>query len=158
MAEARRIALAAMALAAVACGKTSPEPPIAWYARIAPACAAAKRLDRPLLFINWASWDALSAEFDKTIVESEPLRKAVRHDWVTLRVDRSDVYMQEGSGSAQEREVDEAQRRFKPWESKYATIVLMAPDCTTEIGRIDRDDSAPQLVEQLAAAKRKLRR
>jgi hypothetical protein len=150
--------LGVVALGVVACGKTSPEPPIAWYSRIAPACAAANRQDRPLLFINWASWDVLSHELDNRAFDNEPLRQAIRHDWVALRVDRSDVYMQEGNGSEQEHEVEEAQRRFKPWASKYATIVLLAPDCETEIGRIDHYEAPPELVEQLAAARKKLLR
>ena len=146
------------ALAPLACGKTSaPEPPITWYTRIAPACAAAERLNRPVLFVNWASWDVMSKELDNAAFQNERVRRTLRQEWVALRVDRTNVYMQEGSGSEQQREVEEAQRRFKPWESKYATIVLMAPDCATEIGRVDRYYDPPALLERLAAARAKLR-
>ncbi len=149
--------IGAAVLGVVACGKTSPEPPIAWYERIAPACAAAEREGRPVLFINWASWDVLSRDLDARAFADERLRREIRREWVALKVDRSDVYMREGRGSEQEREVEEAERRFKPWESKYATIVLTAPDCATEIGRIDRAEGPDVLVEDLATARKKLR-
>jgi hypothetical protein len=152
------VAVLAVAVAMLACGKTtvSPEPPIAWYTRIAPACAAAKRQNRPLLFINWASWDVLSMDLDANTFSNEHVREAFRRDWVALKVDRTDVYMNEGTGSEPEREVDEARQRFKPWASKYATVVLMAPDCTTQIGRVDGNYDPVPFLAQLAAARAKV--
>lgn len=148
--------LALLASVAIACGRAAPEPPVAWYAQIAPACTEAKRLNRPLLFINAASWDMMTKELDRVTFEDPRVRRELRERWVALRVDRSDVYMAEGAGSAQEREVDEAQRRFKPFVSKYATVVMMAPDCTTELARIDRYEPPPVVLERLASARSRL--
>lgn len=149
----RRLALAALGV--MSCGKTSPEPPVVWYERIAPACAAAKAEQRPLLFINWASWDMVSAGLDASLRRDESLRQELRREWIALRVDRTDTYMAEPSGSEQEREVQAARARFNPYPSKYGTIVLVAPDCTTEIGRLESTDPGAMLAQLRAARKRR---
>jgi hypothetical protein len=157
----RKVGLGALALlfpGTSACGKdTPPEPEIEWYTRIAPACAAAEREGKPLLFINWGSFDVVTKELEHTTFADPRVRRALHRDWIALKVDRSDVYMAEGSGSEQEREVEAAARRFEPAASKAATLVMTAPDCTTRLGwHYGYEEPAPFLW-RLDGVKKKLR-
>lgn len=154
----RFVLLGLLASPLLACGRTAPEPPIAWQMRVAPACEEAKRQDRPLLFLLWASWDVVSKELDHVTFEDARVRRELREGWIALKVDRTDVYMAEGSGSAEEREVDEAERRFRPRESKSATLVMMAPDCATELGRVERYEPPSAFLEALVQARGRLRK
>jgi hypothetical protein len=58
----------------------------------------------------------------------------------------------------EEREVEEAQRRFKPYASKYASVVLMKPDCETEIDRVDAFSEPRVVSERLRSARSRLAR
>ena len=77
-------------------------------------------------------------ELEQHVFIDPEVRRIVRREYVPLRVDRTNTWMQEDTAPADElREVEEAARRFHPYESKYATVSVVGSDCATELYRFE---------------------
>jgi hypothetical protein len=158
----RLLGLVALAVAgeSAACGKSRlNEPEIAWQVRVDPACRAAHERGRPLLFFYAASWDVATKQLERRIFSDAEVRAIVNRDYVPLRVDRTNTWMQEESAPPDElREVEEAVRRFKPYESKYATVLVTGPDCATELDRFDASSDPRAFAARLRSAQARVSR
>lgn len=131
------VAAAAFATVAggVGCSRTPPGP-IAWMDRVEPACRVAAAENRRVLLVFWASWDVASADLDRRAFADPRVRALVAERYVPLRVDRSSTYMQDPDpNDPVAREAIAATARFSPYASKYATVLVLAPDCATELDR-----------------------
>jgi Thioredoxin-like len=135
----RWLGLLLLAVAGPACGKSrSSEPEIAWFTHVDAACRAASEQHKPLLFFYAATWDVATSALEHRVFVDPEIRRIVRRDYVPLRVDRTNTWMQEDDAPRDElREVEEATRRFHPYASKYATVSVTGADCATEVHRFD---------------------
>lgn len=140
------------ALGVGACARPAPGP-IAWVDRIEPACRAAAAGERRVLVFFSASWDVATGELDRHAFADPRVRALVAERYVPLRIDRSSTFMQDPDPSDPvAREAVEATRRFSPYVSKYATVLVLAPDCKTELDRFGVL-SAAEMAERLERAR-----
>lgn len=137
---ARLAALGALpvSLLLVDCGKAKVDPgPITWFHRMAPACAAAKREDKPVLVFFAASWDLVTKELEHSTFPDPDVRHVIRRDFIPLFIDRSNYYMNEGGVLDDDaREAEAAGKRWDAWHSKSGGFVVLARDCEREADRI----------------------
>jgi len=118
-----------------ACSRPAPGP-IAWVERVEPACQAAAAGHRRVLVFFSASWDVATAELERGAFADPRVRALVAERYVPLRIDRSSTFMQEPDPSDPvAREAIAATKRFSPYASKYATVIVLASDCATELDR-----------------------
>src|SRR5687767_15172978 len=106
-----------LAAGVLACGKTrKTEPPVVWHTRIASACSAAKAQQKPVLVYFYASWDVVSAQVDQKVLVDDEVRSILNHDYVGLRIDRTNWYMRDLSEPIDDdvREAEAAAVKFKP--------------------------------------------
>lgn len=110
-----------------------------------------------MLFVDWAEWDIASKELDTEVFADDRVKRAMNRDWVALRVDRSDWYVNARPADDElSRENEEAVRRFHPSASKYATVILLARDCAHELDRVDAVLEPRAFAGRLDVAKRKI--
>lgn len=133
------VLVAAAGFAAVAggvgCSRTPPGP-IAWMDRVEPACRVAAAENRRVLVFFAASWDVATGALEREAFADPRVRALVAERYVPLRVDRSSTFMQDPDpNDPVAREAIAATTRFSPYASKYATVLVLAPDCVTELDR-----------------------
>ena len=135
----RGFGLLALAIAGgPACGKSrSDEPEIAWLAHVDEACRAAREQRKPVLFFYAASWDVATRKLEQHVFIDPEVRRIVGREYVPLRVDRTNTWMDDTAPADELREVEEAVRRFRPYASKHATVSVVGPDCATELHRFE---------------------
>jgi hypothetical protein len=136
-----------------ACGKTAADPePIHWHTRIESACREAKERDKRVFVYFAAEWDASSKELDSKTFNDPRVRAVFRRDYVALHIDRSETYwgVKRGLPDGDAREAEDATARFKPYEGKSATLLVLRPDCATEVVREYGFVSPQELASRLA--------
>jgi hypothetical protein len=122
----------------VDCGKTKVDPgPITWFHRMAPACAAAAKQDKPVLVFFAASWDLVTKELEHAVFPDADVRFVVQRDFIPLYIDRSSFYMNESADLDDDaREAEAAGKRWDAWHSKHGGFLVLARDCQVEVDRL----------------------
>lgn len=137
------VVLAAGAAVAVGCGKTIVPLPMRWDGDLEAGLASAKAQNKPLFVLFGADWDASAKEIERVTLVDPRVGALLRRHFVSVYVDLTDW---------DEPRAIEATRRFGVVGEPV--MLLLAPDGTTEITRINQFVPPRELAPLLEAATR----
>ncbi|HSO38848.1 MAG TPA: thioredoxin family protein [Labilithrix sp.] len=137
------LVLVAGAAGTVGCGKTTVPLPMRWDGDLEAGLASAKAQNKPLFILFGAVWDASAKEIERVTLVDPQVGALLRRHFVSVYVDLSDW---------DEPRAIEATRRFGVVGEPV--MLLLGPDGTTEIKRINQFIPPGELAPMLEAATR----
>jgi hypothetical protein len=152
----RYLAAAAFAGACVlACGKAPVTlDPLRFYDRAGPACDAARREQKPVLFVWAADWDLVTKEIEHRVLPDGRVRRVLARDYIALEVDRTRSYADDYRDEEERAIVEEARDRFKPWQSTYGSVFIVAENCETRIDDLSQTFHPSEFAAELESGVR----
>jgi len=125
------------------CGKTTISVPITWESDVEAAIAKARHDDKPLVIYFGASWDTAAKELEYVTFTDPEVGFLVRRDFVAVHVDTTDD---------EDRHEQQLVQRFKVIGDP--TVLILGPDATSEIARINEFVRPGQFASLLRRAAR----